>query len=251
MLRISLIVAILAGIGALVVSQLQVATKITQLTDNLNTAEGERDRVTRELQSANSQLSSARSEALRANQELETTKADLEAVTLRASEQEKRANDAEQRLYVVTDQRNKAQTELRQWQAFEKTPDQIRLMIADNKRLAEENNIFREENRSFSRQLTLLQNRLLIYEEPGYKVPLPEDLRGTVLAVDPRYEFIVLDIGSDDGALEQGEMLVSRAGKLVAKVRILSVQSDRSVANILPEWKQAEIMEGDVALVGL
>ena len=43
-------------------------------------------------------------------------------------------------------------------------------------------------------------------------------------------------------------MLVSRDGKLVAKIRVTTVEPGRSVANVLPEWKQAEVMEGDVVL---
>jgi hypothetical protein len=37
---------------------------------------------------------------------------------------------------------------------------------------------------------------------------------------------------------------------LVAKVRVLSVDSRTSVANVLPDWRQADIMEGDVVMVG-
>ena len=55
----------------------------------------------------------------------------------------------------------------------------------------------------------------------------------------------------DQGVLPRGEMLVNRSGKLVAKIRILTADPHRSVANVLPDWKQGEIMEGDVVLVGL
>ena len=34
-------------------------------------------------------------------------------------------------------------------------------------------------------------------------------------------------------------------GKLVAKVRISSVQANRSIANVLPDWKFGDVMEGD------
>jgi hypothetical protein len=71
------------------------------------------------------------------------------------------------------------------------------------------------------------------------------------VAVDPKYEFVVLDIGGNQGVLERGEMLVNRSGRMVAKVRILTVHADRSVANVLPDWKQGEILEGDMVIVGL
>jgi len=45
--------------------------------------------------------------------------------------------------------------------------------------------------------------------------------------------------------ISEGEMLVSRSGKLVAKIIVRSVQKDRSIANLVPGWKLGEIIEGD------
>ena len=55
----------------------------------------------------------------------------------------------------------------------------------------------------------------------------------------------VLDIGSNKGVEPRGVLVVSRNSKLVAKVRVASVQPDRSIANIIPGWKLDEVMEGD------
>ena len=38
---------------------------------------------------------------------------------------------------------------------------------------------------------------------------------------------------------------MNRNGKLVAKLRVLSVQKDRAIANVIPGWKLGEVMEGD------
>jgi hypothetical protein len=48
--------------------------------------------------------------------------------------------------------------------------------------------------------------------------------------------------------LPYAKLLVNRDGKLIGKVQITSVDKNRSVANILPEWKQDEVMEGDQVL---
>jgi hypothetical protein len=55
-------------------------------------------------------------------------------------------------------------------------------------------------------------------------VLLPTGLRGKILAVDPKYDFVVLNIGEDQGAKERGVMMVDRDGKLLGKVRIKSSQ---------------------------
>jgi hypothetical protein len=65
------------------------------------------------------------------------------------------------------------------------------------------------------------------------------------MAVDPKWDFVVLNVGEDQGVLPDGELLVSRDGKLVAKVIVRSVQKDRSIANLVPGWQLGEIIEGD------
>ena len=50
------------------------------------------------------------------------------------------------------------------------------------------------------------------------------------------------------GVVERGELLVNRDGKLVAKLRVTGVEPKRCIANVLPEWKQADVMEGDAVL---
>jgi hypothetical protein len=88
-----------------------------------------------------------------------------------------------------------------------------------------------------------------VYESSEPKpVLLPANLRGKVFQVDPKWNFVVLDIGLNEDALEGGELLVSREGKLVGKVQIRSVQKDRCVANLLPGWQIGEIMEGDLVI---
>ncbi len=66
-----------------------------------------------------------------------------------------------------------------------------------------------------------------------------------MLVADPRYDFVVLDIGEKQGVLEDGKLLVNRNGKLIAKVKIKSVQADRCIANVMPGWKLGDVMEGD------
>ena len=73
-------------------------------------------------------------------------------------------------------------------------------------------------------------------------------LKGKVLATDPKWDFVVLNVGEDQGVLENGELLVNRNGKLVAKVRVRTVEKTRCIANIVPGWKIGEVLEGDSVL---
>ena len=93
-----------------------------------------------------------------------------------------------------------------------------------------------------------LETELAVYRDPNYFVPLPATLRGKVLVTDPKWNFVVLNVGEDQGVLERGEMLVNRNGRLVAKVVVRSVQKDRCIANVMPGWELGEVMEGDLVI---
>ncbi len=251
MLRICLIVAIVAALAALAVSQFKVADKIATTEQDLKDTTEKLQASQKSEAAEKKKARDATAAAEKANEELRTTKEDLAAASAKADQQEKRANDLEVRLNDTTRTKNEAQDKLAKFAAFGMEPDQIRDVIAQNKKLVADSTALVSENRVLDREVARLREELSKYQGEKVKVELPIGLKGKVLAVDPKYEFVVLNIGSDQGVLERGEMLVNRSGKLVAKVRILSVQPNRSIANVLQDWKQAEIMEGDVVLVGL
>src|SRR6266487_1689705 len=251
MLRISLIIAIIAGIAALAISQVKVAEKIRTITE-------ERDKFEQDLKSSQEAERKAKKEAKDATaaadklkKDLDTTKADLAGASEKADEQEKRANDLAGRLDKTTQERNEAQTKLAAWTALGRSIDELKAIMVQNRKLVTENDAVKGENKVLGLKVNQVQSELDLLTGRKTKVELPPALKGKVIAVDPKYEFVVLDIGLDDGVLARGEMLVNRSGKLVAKVRILTVETHRSVANVLADWKQGEIMEGDVVLVGL
>jgi cell shape-determining protein MreC len=100
-----------------------------------------------------------------------------------------------------------------------------------------------------NRSIAELDNRLkLILGEEDYVVKLPPDSKGTVITVDPKWNFVVIDLGSDKGMLEGGVLMVHRNSKLVGKVRIQQVMANRSVANLMAGWKLGDIEEGDQVL---
>ena len=237
--------------AALAVSQLKVAKDIEELRTTLKTTQENLTTSQTAEAKARKEAKQQTEAADKAKKELETAKTDLAAASEKADQQEKRANELAARLDKTTLERNDSQAEVARWRASGLTLEQIKATLADNKRLVSENDALNKENRVLGRTLTQKQSELDILTGTKTKVDLPATLKGKVIAVDPKYEFVVLNIGLDDGVLARGEMLVNRSGKLVAKVRILTAEPHRSVANVLPDWKQGEIMEGDIVLVGL
>jgi hypothetical protein len=95
------------------------------------------------------------------------------------------------------------------------------------------------------RTIGRLTNELAKYTDPNNDIKLRADLRGKIVVVDPKWQFVVLDVGEDQGVIQDGELLVSRDGKLVAKVIVRTVEKDRSIANLIPGWTFGPVVEGD------
>jgi hypothetical protein len=86
---------------------------------------------------------------------------------------------------------------------------------------------------------------------PAEKKPLmPHGLRGKIVSVDTKYQYVVLDIGTHHGVLTKGELMISRDGSLLGKVKVTRVEDDYSIANVLQDWKADEPLEGDVVIYG-
>ena len=119
-------------------------------------------------------------------------------------------------------------------------------MQVDIKKLSEQREVLIAEGKVLLKNNTKLQSELDRFLGKGRPVEMP-GFRGMIVSVDPKYDFVVLNVGGDQGAKERGEVLVNRNGELIAKLVITSVQANRSIANILPESKRPnkEVMEGD------
>jgi hypothetical protein len=63
--------------------------------------------------------------------------------------------------------------------------------------------------------------------------PRRTGLRGTVLAVNQAYNFVVLNLGTRHGVESNAEMLVLRDGALVGKIRISSVEPATAIGDII------------------
>jgi hypothetical protein len=246
LLRISLIVAILAGLAAGGLGYYEVTTQIPALTDQRNKEQDAKKQALTELASTKTTLKKTQGELAQTQTELADTKSDRDKAVARAEAQSKRAEDLAGKLAKAVSERDDAQNELATYKASGLTADQV---VKLNKMLKEalaQIDVINAEKMVLNRNLIATKARLAQYEDlTEHFVKLPANLKGKVVVVDPKWDFVVLNIGSDLGAVEEGEMLVSREGKLVAKVVIRSIEKDRCIANIIPGWKLGELIEGD------
>lgn len=251
LLRIALIVAIIAGLGATAVSHFQVDPKIKAITGERDENAQQRDTALANEKTTKKKADDTKKDLDKTNKELAAKTTSLETVTAEAAQQRQRGNTLGGKLETMTLERNEAQAKLAAWDATGLNVDQVSNVVYSLKQTTTERDAFQEENTVLLRDNRQLDARLKKYEVPGAKVTLPPTLKGKVVVVDLKWEFVILDIGTDQGAVEDGEMLVNRGGKLVAKIKLTSVQRTRSIANIIPEWKQGEINAGDLVISSL
>ena len=77
---------------------------------------------------------------------------------------------------------------------------------------------------------------------------VPKGLAGRILAVNPYWNFVVLDIGKKAGLIPDTDMLVHRNDRLIGKVHVSAVRDNMAIAEIVNDWEQSPIREGDNVL---
>lgn len=248
LIRISLIVAIIAGLATGALNFFKVKEKITLLQADLAEQTAGRQKAEAELASTRQELEKTSADLKQTKETLETTTAERDQAVAEAERRVKEAQQLTEDLKKVTGERDVAQEELAAFRATGWTPKQIVEANTRIRNLITSLEGTQAENKVLGTKIVNLQNELDRYRNPEKPVFLPAALRGKVLVTDPKWNFVVLDIGENQGVLQYGEMLVNRNGKLVGKVVVSNVQKDRSIANMVPGWELGEVMEGDTVI---
>lgn len=248
LLKISLGLAILVGLATLYFTG-PVKEKIDTLSSSLASAETAKTEAEAAQAKAATEAKSAKAALETSSKELAAATNALHGAVTTLAEQRKRADRASAELVAVTEERNESRRELNKWTALGLPPERVREELDAKKRLEGERVVIATENKTLSREVSRLNAELIKYTSlEDREIVLPAGTKGKIVAVDPKYDFVVLDIGGNQSLVAGAKMLVSREGKLVAKVKITQVEANRAIANIMPEWKQDEVLEGDVVV---
>jgi len=245
LIRISLILAIIAGIAVGTLNFVKVKTIIATTRQERDEWHSKYDATYAELNKTKADLKKTQTELADIKQELDTTKKNLAAAN-------SKVNDLSKQVATLTDNLNKANSDLEDAKiALEKfktafpTPELALSAAKDLKAAQDKADVIEDEKKVLQRQLVRVQNELDVYKNPEKPVELPANLVGKIMVADPKWDFVVLNVGADQGVMENGQLLVSRDGKLVAKIKVTSVQKDRCIANVMPGWKLGDVLEGD------
>ncbi|HXS67743.1 MAG TPA: hypothetical protein VN761_02800 [Candidatus Polarisedimenticolia bacterium] len=245
LIRISLIVAIIAGLAVGALNFTKIKTTIATTRAERDDYHHKLDDTTAKLHKTTTDLTKATNELAQVKVELTNTKKERDTAVAAVTDLKKQIASLQSNLDKDDKDLTDAKIELDKYHSAFKTPQEALSASKDVKAMEDRVAAIEDEKKILQRQNTRLQARLDIYEHPDRPVPLPANLVGKILVADPKWDFVVLNVGEDQGAVERGEMLVNRDGKLVAKIKITSVQKDRCIANVMPGWKLGEVLEGD------
>jgi hypothetical protein len=245
LIRISLIIAIVGALAAGILNIAEVRVKINTLMSQRDSYHSERDTARTELASTKRTLASTEDTLKQTKQDLVTARSARDKAVADAATQLKRADQLSDKLAQTTKERNDAQNQLAAYTATGFTSDQVSKLSHDLKNAQDALQVSKEEKIVLTRTVARLDNKLNELIGTNYVVTLPANLKGKILVVDPKWDFVVLNIGAEQGVLQDGQLLVSRDGKLVSKVIVRSVEKNRCIANIMPGWELGQVIEGD------
>jgi hypothetical protein len=111
------------------------------------------------------------------------------------------------------------------------------------------------------REKVLLSDRMKVTQEKSTQLEIERKhrpgpggnspgIRGTVLAVNPAYNFVVLSLGARQGVEANSEMLVLRGGSFIAKIRISSVEPATAIGDIITSTlaRGVQVQPGDTVV---
>lgn len=245
MLRISLIIALLAGLAAGAVGVVYVKQKMVTTMNERDSEKSAKEAALTSLKKTEKELATTKDNLKNTQEKLASTESELKTVTARADELDKQKVELTSTLEKTRADRDAAQQELNKWDIVHMKPEEVKALQESYKKTIVERDTYIKENKVMLQKNNDLQAKIDYYFGKERIPDLPAGLKGKILAVDPKFQFVVLDIGGNQGVISRGQMLVNRNGKLMGKISIATVDSTHSVANIMPEWQQGEFMEGD------
>lgn len=245
-LRITLGIAIVAALAATALVWLQVRPNVEAVITKRNEFETQAKNERTAKVKVQKELGETKTKLEGTEKNLAETTAGKNAAEAKATEFENQSKALNSQLNLTKEDLNGKNQLLSAWNALGLAVDQVKTVIVDLKNTKETNLALEEEKKLLNKDNTRLIAELETYRGTNEApVVLKAGTKGRILVVDPKWDFVVLDIGAKQELLKNGILMVSRDGKLIGKIKVASVQEDRAIANIMPDWKLAEILEGD------
>jgi flagellar motility protein MotE (MotC chaperone) len=197
-------------------------SKLSKTEKDLTETKGTLEQTQATLTQTTTDLTNARGELATVKTDYEKAKADVEEKT--------------QKLAQITAELDKVKG------TFENVdPAQIAVKIKEmseaNTRLTTELAEAKQVQETLSNRAQELEGQVTAKENviQSYKQNITRaGLTGKVLAYNPGWNFVVMNIGDKSGLKPGAQMVVTRAGAMVGKVKVTTVEPNQSIGDVLP-----------------
>jgi len=196
----------------------------------------------------NDDLTSTRGTLKTTEDNLTEQKAKNQELTLQA---DKLSKDLETTKSDLESTNSKLKVTSEQLQAFEeglkgKKPDELFQEIntlSEKVKVAEgEQKMLSAAKEKTEAELKKLREQIEMTKPGGSK---STSISGRILAVNPTWNFVILDLGKNDQVVEGLTMVIYRGEKMIGKIKTVTVDAQTSVADVLPGTPATAIEVGD------
>ena len=195
--------------------------------DDLKAAKVAEDTAKKNLAEAQAKAQELSLNAEKLTKDLDSTKSDLDSTN------SKLKLTAEQ-LQTYTDElKGKKPAEL--FTELNDLSEKAKVADSENKLLANAKLKIEEELKKLRTEIEMTR--------PGSTKSIA--LSGKIVAVNPTWNFVILDLGKNDSVVEGLTMVIYRGDKMIGKLKTVTVDAQTSVADVLPGTPASAIEVGD------
>jgi len=234
-----------AALAAGALNFIEVKKKIETVISQRDDEKKQKETAQNDLRKTKSDLDKTKKDLTQTQEKLASTEQERDAAVSTATAATKRADELTAKLADTNQKLKDTAANLASYEATGYKPQQILTLDKQIKNLESQVSEQTVVNKGLRKELDKKIAELEKLLNPEYHVKLPPNLEGKILVADPKWDFVVVSVGDNDDVKKDGELLVNRGGRLVAKLRVTEVQKDRSIANVMPGWKKGDVMEGD------
>jgi len=100
--------------------------------------------------------------------------------------------------------------------------------------------------KSYDDALTVLNQNGLSADPKDYADMPKFEVKGSIETVKEGNDgLLMISLGSDDGLSENNKLDVKRGDSYLGKIQVVTLEPNRSVCKVLPEYRQGAMREGD------
>jgi hypothetical protein len=211
----------------------------------------------------------AEQDHVRKEKELKARESAIAAEQTKLAEREGKTGASESQLTQILNEKTQLETKLQdkegeilalQKQIEEKHPGWVNPGAPSTVELQAQLDDARQQLDGAEREKSLLSEKLQSVKERSTQLEDEKKrrafargkvgVRGTVLAVNQAYNFVVLNLGGRNGVETHSEMLVVRDGTFIGKIRISSVEPATAIGDIITSTlaRGVQVQPGDIVI---